>query len=238
MLPCPAVNFHTATLIAFDNDGTLYPSGELVGRAVLTAHREYVKLRGLNIPTPEPSWVRERMGADAKEFYAAMLPGFPADVQRDFEEFCIDEETLAVRAFPHLYPGADKLLETLHRLGKTLVLVTNGSPRYVQSVWDTTGMGRYMAAKYPYAGPEFLSKGERLAQAIREWGGAHNGAAVSAVMIGDRGSDVAAARFAGVPCIGCAYGYGEPSELEAAPAVVYSVDELYNLLVPAMERST
>jgi phosphoglycolate phosphatase len=231
MLPCPAVNFHTATLIAFDNDGTLYPSGELVGRAVLTAHREYVALRGLDIPTPEPAWVRERMGADAKEFYAAMLPGFPVEVQRDFEEFCIDEETLAVRAFPHLYPGADRLLGTLHRLGKTVVLVTNGSPRYVQSVWDTTGMGRYIVAKYPFAAPEFLSKGERLAQAIREWGGSTNCHGMQAVMVGDRASDVAAARHAGVPCIGCAYGYCDPGELAGADAVVQNVDELYNLLV-------
>lgn len=235
MLPCPAVNFQAATLIAFDNDGTLYPSGELVGRAVLTAHREYVALRGLDIPTPEPAWVRERMGADAKEFYAAMLPGFPPEVQRDFEEFCIDEELLAVRAFPHLYSGAVELLEVLHKLGKTLVLVTNGSPRYVQSVWDTAGLGRYLVAKYPYAGPEFLSKGERLKQAISDWCTRGTDHASQAVMIGDRASDVAAARLAGVPCIGCAYGYCEPGELSAADAVVHSVGELYNLLVPAQE---
>lgn len=237
MLPCPAVNFQQATLIAFDNDGTLYPSGELVGRAVLSAHREYVALHGLNIPTPEPSWVRERMGADAKEFYAAMLPGFSIEVQRDFEEFCIDEETQAVRAFPHMYPGAERLLAALHRLGKTTVLVTNGSPRYVQSVWDTTGMGRFMAAQYPFAPPQFLSKGERLAQAVREWGGARNGTAPLTLMVGDRASDVEAAQYAGVACIGCAYGYGDPGELSAADAVVSNVDELYNLLVPASERS-
>jgi phosphoglycolate phosphatase-like HAD superfamily hydrolase len=230
------VDFHAASLIAFDNDGTLYPSGELVGRAVLTAHKAYVALRGLGVATPEPAWVRERMGADAKDFYAAMLPGFPVEMQRDFEEYCIDHETIAVREYPHLYPGAERLLAALHGLGKTLVLVTNGSPRYVQSVWDTTGMGRFMVAKYPYAPPGFASKGERLAQAIREWGGSRNGERVAAVLVGDRASDVAAARQAGALCIGCAYGYGGAGELAGADAVVENVDQLYNLLVPAVEE--
>lgn len=235
MLPCPAVKLTQATLIAFDNDGTLYPSGEQVGHAVLTAHREYVILHGLDIATPDATWVRQMMGADAKEFYAAMLPGMPAEMQRDFEEFCIDHETVAVRQYPHLYPGAERLLAELHRRGKLMVLVTNGSPRYVQSVWDTAGLGRYLVAKYPYAPPEFTGKGERLAQAMRDWGAAGNGVAPLAVMVGDRASDVAAARHAGAVCIGCAYGYGARSELAGADYVVEDVDQLYNLLVPAQE---
>jgi phosphoglycolate phosphatase-like HAD superfamily hydrolase len=235
MLPCPAVKLTHATLIAFDNDGTLYPSGEQVGNAVLLAHREYVALRGLDIATPDAAWVRQMMGADAKEFYAAMLPGMPVEMQRDFEEFCIDHETIAVQRYPDLYPGAQRLLSDLHSRSKTMVLVTNGSPRYVQSVWDVAGLGRYLVAKYPYAPPEFASKGERLAQAMQEWGAARNGDAPLSVMVGDRASDVTAARNAGAICVGCAYGYGARSELDGADFVVENVDELYNLLVPAQE---
>ncbi len=158
-------------------------------------------------------------------------------MQRDFEEFCIDHETVAVRQYPDLYPGVERLLAELKRRGTTLVLVTNGSPRYVQSVWDTAGLGRFLVAKYPYAPPEFASKGERLAQAMREWGAAGNGDAPQAVMVGDRASDVAAAKHAGAVCIGCAYGYGARSELDGADFVVDNVDQLYNLLVPALENT-
>ena len=232
MLPCSAVNLYAATLIAFDNDGTLYPSGEKVGRAVLDAHREYVAQKGLGIATPGPEWVRAMMGADAKHFYAAMMPGLPEEVQHDFEEFCLDYETRTVREHHELYPGAERLLAALHGLGRTLVLVTNGSPRYVQSVWEAAGLDRYMAAYYPYAAPEFLDKGERLALAIRAWGGVRNGEAVQAVMVGDRRSDLEAAQHAGAEFIGCAYGYGDPGELAGASHVVHDMDELYNLLVP------
>jgi phosphoglycolate phosphatase len=233
MLPCPAVNsaptFRLARVVAFDNDGTLYPSGEQIGRAVLTAHREYVAAHGIAMPTPPMEWVQQLIGMDAKDFYGAMLPGQPPEVVHDFEEFCLDLECATVQRFPHLYEGADALLKALHADGRMLVLVTNGPPRYVQNVWDATGLGRYMQAMYPYSPPDFATKGERLARAIVEWGGG------PAVMIGDRRSDVEAAREAGVPVIGAGYGYSRDGELAGADAVVGSIRELYNLLLGTQE---
>jgi phosphoglycolate phosphatase len=231
MLPCSAVRFRECSFIAFDNDGTLYPSGEAVGQAVLTAHREYVERHHLGIPTPEPEWVRAMIGGDAKDFYQAMMPGMSPEVQRDFEEFCLDYETETVQRFPGLYVGAEELLAALRARAKTMVLVSNGSPRYVQSVWEAAGLGRFMVAMYPYVQPEALTKGQRLAQALREWGGRMNGELFPAVMVGDRASDLQAAREAGTLFIGCAYGYGDSSELVGADAVVQSIGELSGLLI-------
>jgi len=235
MLPCPAVDiarkFRLARVVAFDNDGTLYPSGEQVGRSVLTAHREYVALHGIDMPTPGMDWVQQLIGMDAKDFYGAMLPGQPPDVIHDFEEFCLDLECETVKRFPHLWDGAEELLRALHDAGRMLVLVTNGPPRYVQNVWDSTGMGRYMLAAYPYAPPDFSTKGQRLARAILEWGGGPG------VMVGDRLSDIEAAREAGVPVIGAGYGYARDGELAGADAVVKNITELYNLLLGEKEAA-
>lgn len=229
MLPCPAVNFSAARIIAFDNDGTLYPSGIEVGCAVLEAHRAYVREHGLNIPTPQLAFVQSVIGADAKDFYGAMLPGQPLEVVRDFEQFCLDFERQAVLRYPRMFDGAEELLAGLKAAGKTLLLVTNGPPRYVQDVWDTVGMGRFLAAAYPYGPPDFSTKGERLAQAVTEWGGG------PAVMVGDRLSDLEAARAAGVPFIGAAYGYAGDGELKGADALAGNMQELYNLLMDPKE---
>jgi phosphoglycolate phosphatase len=213
-----------APLLGFDNDGTLYPAGLDVARMVLVAHRDFVLENGLDIPTPDLSWVKHQLGADAKEFYGSMLPGQPEHVRAAFEEFCLDYEQQAVQKYGDLYEGADALLADLHAAGKTLVLVSNGSPRYVETIWATCGYGRFMQAMYPYGPPDFSSKGERLVVAIAEFGG-------PAVFIGDRESDWHAADSAGVPLIGCAYGYGEPGELDGAAVVVDSIAELRSLLL-------
>ena len=213
-----------ARLIAFDNDGTLYPAGTDVARVVLIAHREFVKERGLAVPTPSMAMVNHLLGADASHFYGAMLPDEPVEVQREFEEFCLDYEEEAVKQYSALYPGAEDLLAELRASGKVLVLISNGSPRYVDQVWASCGYGRWMAAKYPYGPPEYSSKGERLVQAMEEFGSA-------AVFVGDRESDRHAAEHAGVPLIGCAYGYGTPDEIAGAAAIVHNVAELRALLL-------
>ena len=156
-----------------------------------------------------------------------MMPGQPPEIVAEFEEFCLDCETSAVFKNPGLFAGAHETLAALKDAGKTLVLVTNGGPRYVKSVWDAAGYAQYFAASYPFVAPDYLTKGERLAQAIREWGGG------PAVMIGDRASDREAAQFAGTAFIGCRFGYGADHELEGADVLIDSLGELPAILLPA-----
>jgi len=217
-------------IVAFDNDGTLYPSGEEIGKIVLAAHREYVAQKGLDLETPGHEWVKAMIGQDAKHFYPAMMPGQPPEVVADFEAFCLECETTAVFDNPGLYAGAHEVLAQLKDAGKILVLVTNGGTRYVKSVWDAAGYGRYFSASYPFEPPDYLTKGERLSLAIAEWG------ELPAVMIGDRESDKTAAAYAGAAFIGCRYGYGAEHELDGAHAVIDTLAELPGLLLPAGVR--
>jgi len=230
MLPCPAVELYEASIIAFDNDGTLYPAGPAVGEMVLKAHADYVVQNRLNIPTPGLDWLQHMIGVDAREFYAEMLPDQPPAVRADFENFCLDYELQAVHAHPYMYDGAEQVLAALKRAGRRLALVTNGGPTYVKHVWDACGYGRFFEVSYPNTPPEFVSKGERLARAIAELGGG------PAVMVGDRASDLEAAEQAGAEFIGCRYGYALLHELDGARYTVADVSGLYNLLLAPEER--
>ena len=219
------VDFRLARIVAFDNDGTLYPAGAEVCRSVLNAHRSYVREHGLDIPTPAIEWVQARIGAAAAEFYEMMMPGQPRSVVDDFEEYCLHHEKNAIDERPALYDGARDLLAELKSAGRILLLVSNGSPRYLKHIWQAAGYGEFFSQMYPYGPPDFGTKGERLKLAHEDWGGGR------AVMIGDRHSDWEAAKFAGLPFIGCRYGYGEESELKDADHVVDRVEELRDILL-------
>ncbi|MCC7476884.1 HAD family hydrolase [bacterium] len=220
---------HSSRLIAFDNDGTLYPAGLDVARSVIEAHRDYVQQHGLQIPTPDISIIHQHMGAEPIDFYGSMLPGQPEDVRKDFERFCLEYEQVAVARMPHLYEYAEDLLTALHAAGRTIVLISNGTPTYVDAVWEHARYERWMAERYPYGPPEYDSKGSRLARAAAQFGVDP----ATAVMVGDRASDRDAARYCGAAFIGCAYGYGEAHEIEGADAVAHDLYELARLLLPA-----
>ena len=74
------------------------------------------------------------------------------------------------------------------------------------------------------------SKAEVLAAALSMLGAEKD----SAVLVGDTKWDVFGAQELGVPCIGVAYGYAAPGELEAAGAAAVAQDlaELEKLLLP------
>ncbi|MCB1187497.1 HAD family hydrolase [bacterium] len=220
-----AVKFSGARIIAFDNDGTLYPAGAEVCMSVLEAHRVYVREHGLGLETPDIRWVQKHIGADAKEFYSLMMPGQPRSVVDDFEDYCLHHEKGAIDTRPHLYEGAVELLSALKDAGRILLLVSNGSPRYLKHIWDAAGYGAWFSQMYPYGPPDYGTKGERLKLAHEDWGGG------AAVMIGDRRSDWDAAQHAGLPFIGCRYGYGEDSELSDADHVVDDISELRDVLL-------
>ena len=56
--------------------------------------------------------------------------------------------------------------------------------------------------------------------------------AETAVMVGDRASDLEGARGAGVFFIGCLYGYGAAEEVAEADFLVREVKDLAALLLP------
>jgi phosphoglycolate phosphatase len=196
-----------------------------VAAAVLDAHRDYVRERGLEIETPDMDWVRRNIGADTLDFYGAMLPGYPDQVRAEFETFCLEYERQAVSDHSDLFDGAAELLHVLHAAGRQLALVSNGSPTYVDCIWESAGYHRWFKGSYPFGAPDYSSKGVRLSEAIAQLGGGQ------AVMVGDRASDREAAAHAGTWFIGCAYGYGQLGEIDGADATAHDVGDLFELLL-------
>lgn len=125
------------------------------------------------------------------------------------------------------YPGVDELLHGLAEAGVTLSLATSKAEPFARSILDQHGwtdlftevVGDTLSGERP-------TKASVVGEALRRLGRPTSGD--RPLMVGDRVHDVEGSREHGLDCVGVAWGYALPGELEAAGVrrVYASVEEL------------
>jgi len=212
------------TLLCFDNDGTLFASHEVANPAIQRSFITFCRSQGLEVTAPTDEDICRLTGKPGPEFYHEILPEPLRARAPEFRELCLEEEVHEVLARGRLYSGVPELLRQLRRDGMRLVLVTNAGEKYIGAVYRRVGYDGFLDAVYHYGKNGRIRKSEMIRAAMNDFG------TTGALMIGDRASDLEGAREAGVPFIGCLYGYGAPEEIRGADYLVRDVSELGVLL--------
>ncbi len=217
-----------ADLICFDNDGTLFVSDEVANPAIQRCFVLFARQHGLDLPAPSDEEICKLTGKPGPEFYSEILPQELRELAPRFRDLCLDEEVREVLARGRLYPGIEDLLRGLRAAGTRTALVSNGGERYIAAVAERAGYGGLLDGIYHFGRNGLLRKADMIRTAARELG------AATAVMVGDRASDRDAAVEAGVPFIGCLYGYGTSQELGGAQVLVRNPGELARALLDTL----
>jgi HAD superfamily hydrolase (TIGR01549 family) len=203
-----------APLVCFDNDGTLFASHEVANPAIQRRFVIFCREHGVDLPAPSDEEICRLTGQPGPEFYHAILPEPLRHLSARFREACLEEEAAEVLRRGRLYPGIRELLADLRAAGRLLVLVTNGGERYIGAVRERVGLDRLLDGVYHHGMRGWSRKAAMIRAAMEDL------EAPDAVMVGDRASDLEAAREVGIPFVGCLYGYGTPEELEGADLIV------------------
>lgn len=212
-------------IVGFDLDGTLLDtSGDLaaaVNHALGSAGR-----------TPLPVAAITRMiGGGARHMLAQGMAATGGCTEEELDVLhrrllAYYEANMVVHTAP--YPHALAALDALSARGVTLGIVTNKVERYARQVLDTLGLSDRFAA---LVGGDTLPVGKPDPAPIRLMVERCSGG--SAAFVGDSVYDVRAAKAAGLPVIGCAFGFlDRPAEELGADAVIDGFDQL----VPTLER--
>lgn len=192
-----------ATLV-FDLDGTLVDS--LPDLAAATNHA----LSDLSLPLVPAETLRKTVGYGARRMIVEglALHGHTLsepDVDRLLARFLgYYEPNIARETRP--YDGAVAALESFRAAGARLAICTNKRLALAEHLLRELGIdGLFAAVAGRDSFPVWKPHPDHVRGAIRMAGGDVG----RAVMIGDTGIDIAAARAAGVPVIGCTFGYSE-----------------------------
>ncbi|WP_427017714.1 HAD hydrolase-like protein [Pseudarthrobacter sp. P1] len=234
---------NAAPAVLFDLDGTLVdPAGGITGGV---SHA----LSVLGLPVPPADVLASMVGPKLSDSLAALteaqehqIPELIAIYRQWYAEHGI--------AMSRVYPGMAELLAGLQSASVPLAVATQKPQTLARTVLAHHGLDGFFGTIAGSPDDETLrpgdagyrsGKAEIIAAALAGLGLERPGAA-PAVMVGDRSHDVHGAAANQLGCIGVAWGFAAPGELEAAgaTAVVHSAPELLaqlSLPVPLKETA-
>lgn len=213
-----------APLVLLDLDGTLSDSAPGVMRSV---HAAYAAL-GLPQPT----------AAGARAFVGPPLPvslrahGVPPErVQEAIDAYRAEFEAGGMWE-SHVFDGIEEQLRALRAAGCTLAVATSKPEVYARPICERWGLDALVDGVYGAPLDHIPStKATVIAHALAELGPDRVPQVSDIVMVGDRHHDVEGAAEHGIACLGVAWGYGEPGELEGAVGIVPEVGRLAEVVL-------
>lgn len=206
--------------VFFDYDGTLHKTMALYGPAFRKGYESLVRAGWAKPRDFSDEWISRWLGWTIPDMWHAFMPNLPDEVWAGASSVIGREmDRLMDAGAARLYDGVPEMLDTLRSQGFDLAIVSNSTWEYRDRHRAAFGLDRWFRAYYVAQDFPGMQKWEYFQKALERQQG-------PAVLVGDRFHDIEAGVRAGVATVGCAYGYGEASELERAGAIVHSPGEI------------
>jgi phosphoglycolate phosphatase len=205
-------------IIIFDLDGTLIDTAELV----IPAYREAIR-HFANQPTLSNEQLKMTFGLPDAEIWNIIMPHATASERR--QAYALTGQVIVerMRDTNVLLPHALDVLAELKARQHTLTIASNCGLDYLYAALDTQGIGEFMTHPLCLESVHGMHKADILSEHFSHFDKSQS------VMVGDRDSDVKAAKAHGIPAIGCAYGFGDLGEIKNADVQIYALTDLLPL---------
>lgn len=192
-------------LLIFDTDGTIVASL----RAVHESIKRTFAANGWPFTMSQADIVAY-FGTAAGELYRAITPPDGGLGWEQVRDAVIGRHEAAFREFGRLYPGVPETLAELRRRGYKLALYSNAGIAYFKIVTSVFGLGAYFD-HLECIEENSLPKPQLVRKIADKFG-------LDAAVVGDRRSDIEAARANGTLAVGARYSYGgaEPEQADIA----------------------
>lgn len=206
----------------FDMDGTLFQTDKILEPALGDTFDRLRKLKLWNSETPIDKY-REIMGVPLPKVWEELLPDHSSEVRSEANDFFhlrlihnIEKGNGA------LYPNVEELFHHLTSSGHEIYIASNGLTAYLTAIVNFYRLDRWVTETFSIEQISSLDKGELVSLII----GKHE--IKEGAVIGDRLSDINAAKVNGLTAVGCRFDFAQEEELAQADIVIEDLADLMN----------
>lgn len=197
-------------LLAFDIDGTLFSSEDIILDTYRLAFAEYKTESGKNIPLPSQAALMAQIGKPVKTIFQNLVPDLPESEREILSEKILNILCRRILAGEgHPYPDVESTIRSLKEKKYLITAASNGRYPYIDSILTRLNVKDYFDEIIALDYKERKVKADLLLYYKTKY----NLQSDEILMIGDRFSDYEAAAREETPFLFCSFGHADPGEI-------------------------
>jgi phosphoglycolate phosphatase len=210
-------------LLAFDIDGTLFSSEDIILSTYILAFEKFNEHTGKNIPIPSRDAIMNEVGKPVKTIFLNLVPQIPEKERDEISDSVLVLLCDKIRNGEGLiYPKTLESLEYLLSKNLKLVSASNGRKPYVSAILEKIGIIDKFDDILVLDNIKIKTKVDIISEYKKKYSMSGN----EILMIGDRYSDYQAAYENGCPFLFCAYGHANSDEINSFSKKIDSISEI------------
>lgn len=209
--------------IIFDMDGTLFQTNKILEPALEATFQVLREKKLWDEGTPINIY-REIMGVPLPVVWEKLCPNHSIEIREKSNELFHKQ---LIEMIKHqkgaLYPNVEEVLKLLST-NYPLFIASNGQQEYLQAIVDTYGLNRFIQKVYSIQSISSQNKSDLVQKVIEE------NDITTGWVVGDRLSDIHAAKDNGLTSIGVNFEFAQVNELEQADIIIDALNELLHYI--------
>ncbi|HDR7648292.1 HAD family hydrolase [Bacillus mycoides] len=210
--------------LIFDMDGTLFQTDKILELSLDDTFDHLRSLQLWNTITPIDKY-REIMGVPLPKVWEALLPNHSNEVREQTDAYFLERLIENIkRGNGALYPNVKEVFSLIKENNCSVYIASNGLTEYLQAIVSYYDLDQWVTETISIEQIHSLNKGDLVKSILMKYD------IKEAAVVGDRLSDINAAKDNGLIAIGCNFDFAQEDELAHADLVIDDLMELKGIL--------
>ncbi|PJY99120.1 nucleosidase [Bacillus vallismortis] len=210
--------------LIFDMDGTLFQTDTILELSLDDAFGYLRSLGQWDTATPIEKY-REIMGVPLPKVWKTLLPHHSNEIRERIDAYFLERLIAHInQGKGALYPHVQEIFSYLKDNHYSIFIASNGLSDYLKAIVSFYQLDWWVTETFSIEQIHSLNKGDLVNAILKKYGIQH------AAVVGDRLSDINAAKDNGLMAIGCHFDFAQEEELAQADVVIHDLIELKTLL--------
>ncbi|MED1410576.1 MULTISPECIES: HAD family hydrolase [Bacillus] len=210
--------------LIFDMDGTLFQTDKILELSLDDTFNHLCSLQLWDAETPIDKY-REIMGVPLPKVWETLLPDHSNEVRKQTDAYFLERLIENIKSGKGaLYPNVKEVFSFIKENNCSIYIASNGLTEYLQAIISYYHLDQWVTEMFSIEQIQSLNKGDLVKNIMKKYD------IKEAAVVGDRLSDINAAKDNGLIAIGCKFDFAQEDELAHADLVIDDLMELKGIL--------